>query len=38
MKNILILLTLFLLSGINVSAQVAINTNGSLPDNSAILE
>jgi hypothetical protein len=38
MKNILILLTLFLLSGNSGYAQVAINSDGSLPDNSAMLD
>jgi hypothetical protein len=36
MKNIL--LFLFLLIGVNIYSQVAINTNGSLPDNSAMLD
>lgn len=36
MKNLLFLV--LLLIGINVYSQVAINTNGSLPDNSAMLD
>lgn len=36
MKNLIVLL--ILVCGINVSAQVAINTDGSAPDNSAMLD
>ncbi len=38
MKYVVTLLTMFLFAGIHVFGQVAINTNGSLPDNSALLE
>ena len=34
----IILFILFLLTGINVHSQVTINTDGSAPDNSAMLD
>ena len=38
MKNIITVLTIFLLSGMGVFAQVGINTNNSAPDGSAMLD
>ena len=38
MKQIAFFLSMFLLAGISVFAQVAVNTDGSFPDNSAVLD
>ena len=38
MKNLITLSILFLISGMGVFAQVAINTNGTLPDTSAMMD
>lgn len=38
MKNVVTVLTVFFLAGISVFAQVAINTDGSAPDPSAMLD